>query len=146
MNLISFLKKLTRKSCFCLRGSFGIKKKMQILKDYISFQFQALDAVSHTLVLLGRNNILRNSLMSFLLSELQQFAEQMLQAYQVLPFFVLENIQGLVLGSVFSTPICFMECSQFIILQNVVQGLAGMELAFLTAAIQCCALHQLECH
>ncbi|NXC37695.1 MEI4 protein, partial [Penelope pileata] len=59
------------------------KNLVQIILTNSSInRFQVLDAVSHTLVLLGRNNILRDSLISFLLLELRQFAEQMWQAYQ----------------------------------------------------------------
>ncbi|KFP39803.1 Meiosis-specific protein MEI4-like, partial [Chlamydotis macqueenii] len=58
-----------------------------ILRNSSVNRFQALHAVSHTLLLLGRNNILRNSLISRLLSEVRQFAEQLLQAHQVLSSF-----------------------------------------------------------
>ncbi|KAF2975307.1 hypothetical protein EK904_013815 [Melospiza melodia maxima] len=44
--------------------------------------FRALHSVSQTLGLLGRNNILRNSLIPLLLSGVRQFAEQLLQAHQ----------------------------------------------------------------
>ncbi|XP_021248831.1 meiosis-specific protein MEI4 [Numida meleagris] len=71
------------KKCFRKLEEFMKNLIQIILRNSNVNRFQALDAVSHTLVLLGRNNILRNSLMSFLLSELQQFAEQMMQAYQI---------------------------------------------------------------
>ncbi|KFP23548.1 Meiosis-specific protein MEI4-like, partial [Colius striatus] len=60
------------------------KNLIQIILSNSSVnRFQALHAVSHTLVLLGRNNVLRNSLISLLLSEVRHFAEQLLQAHQV---------------------------------------------------------------
>ncbi|XP_072187066.1 meiosis-specific protein MEI4 [Excalfactoria chinensis] len=71
------------KKCFRKLEEFMKNLIQIILRNSDVNRFQALDAVSHTLVLLGRNNILRNSLVSFLLSELQQFAEQMWQAYQI---------------------------------------------------------------
>ncbi|XP_031408421.1 meiosis-specific protein MEI4 isoform X2 [Meleagris gallopavo] len=71
------------KKCFRKLEEFMKNLIQIILRNSSVNRFQALDAVSHTLVLLGRNNTLRNSLLSFLLSELQQFAEQMLQAYQI---------------------------------------------------------------
>ncbi|XP_015714545.1 meiosis-specific protein MEI4 isoform X1 [Coturnix japonica] len=71
------------KKCFRKLEEFMKNLIQIILRNSNVNRFQALDAVSHTLVLLGRNNVLRNSLVSFLLSELQQFAEQMWQAYQV---------------------------------------------------------------
>ncbi|XP_052550392.1 meiosis-specific protein MEI4 [Tympanuchus pallidicinctus] len=71
------------KKCFRKLEEFMKNLIQIILRNNNVNRFQALDAVSHTLVLLGRNNILRNSLMSFLLSELQKFAEQMLQSYQI---------------------------------------------------------------
>lgn len=60
--------------------------------------------------LLGRNNILRNSLISLLLSEVRQFAEQLLQAHQVLSSFLFKKGQRVVLGSVLAVFICFLKC------------------------------------
>ncbi|XP_047909463.1 meiosis-specific protein MEI4 isoform X2 [Anser cygnoides] len=71
------------KKCFKKLEEFKKNLIQIILRNSSVNRFQALDAVPHTLVLLGRNNILRNSLISFLLSELRQFAEQLLQAYQI---------------------------------------------------------------
>ncbi|NXK48482.1 MEI4 protein, partial [Chauna torquata] len=71
------------KKCYKKVEEFKKNLIQIILRNSNVNRFQALDAVSHTLVLLGRNNILRNSLISFLLSELRQFAEQLWQGYQV---------------------------------------------------------------
>ncbi|XP_063245575.1 meiosis-specific protein MEI4 isoform X3 [Prinia subflava] len=57
--------------------------------------FQALDSVSQTLSLLGRNNILRNSLISLLLSEVRQFAEQLLQAHQVQSVYDIDQYENI---------------------------------------------------
>uniref|UniRef100_A0A8C6ZTU1 Meiotic double-stranded break formation protein 4 n=1 Tax=Nothoprocta perdicaria TaxID=30464 RepID=A0A8C6ZTU1_NOTPE len=78
------------KKCFKKLEEFQ-KKIIQIILNNSSInRFQALSAVSHVLVLLGRNNILRNSLISLLLSEVHQFAEQMCQdAYDITQY---ENI------------------------------------------------------
>ncbi|KAM6138218.1 meiosis-specific protein MEI4 [Phoenicopterus ruber ruber] len=71
------------KKCFKKLEEFKKKLIQIILRNSDVNRFQALHAVSHTLVLLGRNNILRNSLISLLLSEVRQFAEQLLQAHQI---------------------------------------------------------------
>ncbi|NXT78493.1 MEI4 protein, partial [Zapornia atra] len=75
------------KKCFKKLEEFKKNLIQSILRNSSVNRFQALHAVSHTLVLLGRNNILRNSLISLLLSEVRQFAEQLLQAHQVLSSF-----------------------------------------------------------
>ncbi|NWJ10739.1 MEI4 protein, partial [Crypturellus undulatus] len=72
------------KKCFKRLDEFQKKLIQIILRSSSINRFQALHAVSHVLVLLGRNNILRNSLISLLLSEVHQFAEQMCQAHQIL--------------------------------------------------------------
>ncbi|NXF40833.1 MEI4 protein, partial [Nyctibius bracteatus] len=71
------------KKCFKKLEEFKKNLIQIILRNSSVNRFQALHAVSHTLVLLGRSNILRNSLISLLLSEVRQFAEQLLQAYQI---------------------------------------------------------------
>ncbi|NXD84957.1 MEI4 protein, partial [Halcyon senegalensis] len=71
------------KKCFRKLEEFKKNLIQIILRNSNVNRFQALHAVSHTLVLLGRNNILRNSLISLLLSEVRQFAEQLLQAHQI---------------------------------------------------------------
>uniref|UniRef100_A0A8B9PP83 Meiotic double-stranded break formation protein 4 n=1 Tax=Apteryx owenii TaxID=8824 RepID=A0A8B9PP83_APTOW len=71
------------KKCFKKLEEFKKKLIQIILRNSSTNRFQALHAVSHMLVLLGRNNILRNSLISLLLSEVHQFAEQLWQAYQI---------------------------------------------------------------
>ncbi|CAM4648267.1 unnamed protein product, partial [Lepidochelys kempii] len=45
--------------------------------------FQVQYPVSQTLVLLGRCNILRKSIISLLLSEVNQFADELQQAHQI---------------------------------------------------------------
>ncbi|XP_061214370.1 meiosis-specific protein MEI4 isoform X2 [Neopsephotus bourkii] len=74
--LISFItnNKLSNhvlKKCFKKLEEFKKNLIQIILRNSNVNRFQALHAVSHTLVLLGRNNILRNSLISLLLSEIQ---------------------------------------------------------------------------
>ncbi|NWR73066.1 MEI4 protein, partial [Centropus unirufus] len=71
------------KKCFKKLEEFKKNLIQVILRNNSINRFQALHAISHTLVLLGRNNILRNSLITLLLSEIRQFAEQLLQAYQI---------------------------------------------------------------
>ncbi|KAM6407390.1 meiosis-specific protein MEI4 [Pluvialis apricaria] len=71
------------KKCFKKLEEFKKNLIQIILRNSSVNRFQALHAVSHTLVLLGMNNILRNSLISLLLSEVRQFAEQLLQAHQI---------------------------------------------------------------
>ncbi|NXY43038.1 MEI4 protein, partial [Ceuthmochares aereus] len=71
------------KKCFKKLEEFKKNLIQIILRNSSINRFQALHAISHTLVLLGRNNILRNSLITLLLSEVRQFAEQLLQAYQI---------------------------------------------------------------
>ncbi|NXG22239.1 MEI4 protein, partial [Grallaria varia] len=71
------------KKCFKKLEEFKKNLIQIILRKSSVNRFQALHSVSQTLVLLGRNNILRNSLISLLLSEVRQFAEQLLQAHQV---------------------------------------------------------------
>ncbi|XP_062464220.1 meiosis-specific protein MEI4 isoform X1 [Pezoporus occidentalis] len=71
------------KKCFKKLEEFKKNLVQIILRNSSVNRFQALHAVSHTLVLLGRNNILRNSLISLLLSEVRKFAEQLLQAQQI---------------------------------------------------------------
>ncbi|KFV55456.1 Meiosis-specific protein MEI4-like, partial [Gavia stellata] len=75
------------KKCFKKLEEFKKNLIRIILGNSDVNRFQTLHAVSNTLVLLGRNNILRNSLISLLLSEVRQFAEQLLQAHQVLSSF-----------------------------------------------------------
>ncbi|XP_009863284.1 PREDICTED: meiosis-specific protein MEI4-like, partial [Apaloderma vittatum] len=72
------------KKCFKKLEEFS-KNLIQIISRNSNInRFQALYAVSDTLVLLGKNNILRNSLISLLLSEVHHFAEQLLQAHQII--------------------------------------------------------------
>ncbi|NXJ93536.1 MEI4 protein, partial [Corythaixoides concolor] len=71
------------KKCFKKLEEFKKNLIQIILRNSSVNRFQAQHAVSHTLVLLGRNNTLRNSLIPLLLSEVRQFAEQLLQAYQI---------------------------------------------------------------
>ncbi|XP_009644391.1 meiosis-specific protein MEI4 [Egretta garzetta] len=71
------------KKCFKKLEEFKKNLIQIILRNSNVNRFQALHAVSHTLVLLGRNDILRNSLVSLLLSEVRQFAEQLLEAHQI---------------------------------------------------------------
>ncbi|NXU87839.1 MEI4 protein, partial [Xiphorhynchus elegans] len=71
------------KKCFKKLEEFKKNLIQIILRNSSVSRFQALHSVSQTLILLGRNNILRNSLISLLLSEVRQFAEQLLQAHQV---------------------------------------------------------------
>ncbi|KFW77989.1 Meiosis-specific protein MEI4-like, partial [Manacus vitellinus] len=71
------------KKCFKKLEEFKKNLIQIILRNSSVNRFQALHSVSETLILLGRNNILRNSLISLLLSEVRQFAEQLLQAHQV---------------------------------------------------------------
>ncbi|NXI27704.1 MEI4 protein, partial [Sterrhoptilus dennistouni] len=71
------------KKCFKKMEEFEKNLIQIILRNRSVNRFQALHSVSETLGLLGRNNILRNSLISLLLSEVRQFAEQLLQAHQV---------------------------------------------------------------
>ncbi|XP_026699879.1 meiosis-specific protein MEI4 [Athene cunicularia] len=71
------------KKCFKKLEEFKKNLIQIILRNGSVNRFQALYAVSHTLALLGRNNILRNSLISLLLSEVRQFAEHLLQAHQI---------------------------------------------------------------
>ncbi|NXO23167.1 MEI4 protein, partial [Cisticola juncidis] len=71
------------KKCFKKMEEFQKNLIQIILRNKSVNRFQALHSVSETLGLLGRNNILRNSLISLLLSEVRQFAEQLLQAHQV---------------------------------------------------------------
>ncbi|XP_030304213.1 meiosis-specific protein MEI4 [Calypte anna] len=71
------------KKCFKKLEEFNKSLIQIILRNGNINRFQTLQTVSHTLALLGRNNILRNSLISLLLSELRQFAEQLLQAHQI---------------------------------------------------------------
>ncbi|NXN07845.1 MEI4 protein, partial [Indicator maculatus] len=71
------------KKCFKKLEEFEKNLIQIILRASSVNRFQALHAISHTLVLLGRNNILRKSLISLLLPEVRQFAEQLLQAHQI---------------------------------------------------------------
>ncbi|XP_050170223.1 meiosis-specific protein MEI4 isoform X2 [Myiozetetes cayanensis] len=71
------------KKCFKKLEEFKKNLIQIILRSSSINRFQALHSVSQTLVLLGKNNVLRNSLISLLLSEVRQFAEQLLQAHQV---------------------------------------------------------------
>ncbi|NWR46132.1 MEI4 protein, partial [Regulus satrapa] len=75
------------KKCFKKMEEFKKNLIQIILRNRSVNRFQALHSVSQTLGLLGRNIILRNSLISLLLSEVRQFAEQLLQAHQVLSSF-----------------------------------------------------------
>uniref|UniRef100_A0A8C9UB86 Meiotic double-stranded break formation protein 4 n=1 Tax=Serinus canaria TaxID=9135 RepID=A0A8C9UB86_SERCA len=70
------------KKCFKKLEEFKKNLIQIILRNTSVNRFQALHSVSETLGLLGRNNILRNSLISLLLSRIRQFAEQLLQAHQ----------------------------------------------------------------
>uniref|UniRef100_A0A8C3NK00 Uncharacterized protein n=1 Tax=Geospiza parvula TaxID=87175 RepID=A0A8C3NK00_GEOPR len=70
------------KKCFRKIEEFKKNLIQVILRNRSVNRFQALHSVSQTLGLLGRNNILRNSLISLLLSGVRQFAEQLLQAHQ----------------------------------------------------------------
>uniref|UniRef100_A0A8C6JGX9 Uncharacterized protein n=1 Tax=Melopsittacus undulatus TaxID=13146 RepID=A0A8C6JGX9_MELUD len=86
--LINFITNNKLSNCVlmkCFKKLEEFKKNLIqiILRNTSVNRFQALYAVSHTLVLLGRNNILRNSLISLLLSEVRKFAEQLLQAQQI---------------------------------------------------------------
>ncbi|KFO89796.1 Meiosis-specific protein MEI4-like, partial [Buceros rhinoceros silvestris] len=71
------------KKCFKKLEEFKKNLIQIILRNSSVNRFQALHAVSHMLVLLGRNNTLRNSLISLLLLEVRQFAEQLLQGHQI---------------------------------------------------------------
>ncbi|NXX48454.1 MEI4 protein, partial [Tricholaema leucomelas] len=71
------------KKCFKKLKEFKQNLIQIILRTGSVNRFQALHAISHTLILLGRNNILRKSLISLLLPEVRQFAEQLLQAHQL---------------------------------------------------------------
>ncbi|NXN25685.1 MEI4 protein, partial [Nycticryphes semicollaris] len=71
------------KKCFKKLEEFKKNLIKIILRSSGVNRFQALHTVSHTLGLLARNNILRNSLISLLLPEVRQFAEQLLEAHQV---------------------------------------------------------------
>ncbi|NXR20685.1 MEI4 protein, partial [Cinclus mexicanus] len=75
------------KKCFKKMEEFKKNLIQIVLRNRSVNRFQALNSVSEMLGLLGRNNILRNSLISLLLAEVRQFAEQLLQAYQVLSSF-----------------------------------------------------------
>ncbi|XP_030913048.1 meiosis-specific protein MEI4 [Geospiza fortis] len=70
------------KKCFRKIEEFKKNLIQVILRNRSVNRFQALHSVSQMLGLLGRNNILRNSLISLLLSGVRQFAEQLLQAHQ----------------------------------------------------------------
>ncbi|NXK58814.1 MEI4 protein, partial [Sylvietta virens] len=71
------------KKCFKKMEEFEKNLIQIILRNKSVNRFQAQHSVSETLGLLGRNSKLRNSLISLLLSEVRQFAEQLLQAHQV---------------------------------------------------------------
>ncbi|NXJ78204.1 MEI4 protein, partial [Trogon melanurus] len=71
------------KKCFKKLEEFNKNLIQIMLRNSNVNRFQALYALSDTLILLGKNNILRNSLISLLLSEVHQFAEQLLQAHQI---------------------------------------------------------------
>ncbi|NXS90899.1 MEI4 protein, partial [Jacana jacana] len=71
------------KKCFKKLEEFEKNLIKIILRSSGVNRFQALHAVSNTLVLLAKNNLLRNSLVSLLLPEVRQFAEQLLEAHQV---------------------------------------------------------------
>ncbi|NXC11626.1 MEI4 protein, partial [Orthonyx spaldingii] len=71
------------KKCFKKMEEFKKNLIKIILRNRSVNRFQTLHSVSETLGLLGRNNILRNSLISLLLAEVRRFAEQLLQAHQV---------------------------------------------------------------
>ncbi|NXG51600.1 MEI4 protein, partial [Psilopogon haemacephalus] len=66
------------KKCFKKLEEFKKNLIQIILRTGSVNRFQALHAISHTLILLGRNSILRKSLVSLLLPEVRQFAEQLL--------------------------------------------------------------------
>ncbi|NWU97471.1 MEI4 protein, partial [Upupa epops] len=71
------------KKCFKELEQFERNLIQTILRNSSVNRFQALHAVSHTLVLLGRNHVLRASLLSLLLLEVRQFAEQLLRDLQM---------------------------------------------------------------
>ncbi|NXM77765.1 MEI4 protein, partial [Serilophus lunatus] len=71
------------KKCFKKLEEFKKNLIQIILRRSSVNRFQELHSISRTLVLLGRNHLLRNSLISLLLPEVRQFAEQLLQAHQV---------------------------------------------------------------
>ncbi|NXU58739.1 MEI4 protein, partial [Turnix velox] len=71
------------KKCFKKLEEFKKNLIHLILRNSGVNRFQTLHAVANTLVLLARNNILRNSLVSLLLLEVRQFAVQLLQAHQI---------------------------------------------------------------
>ncbi|NWW70729.1 MEI4 protein, partial [Climacteris rufus] len=71
------------KKCFKKIEEFKKNLIQIILRNSSVNRFQTLHSISQTLALLGKNNILRNSLISLLLSEVRRFAEQLLQAHQV---------------------------------------------------------------
>ncbi|XP_065488768.1 meiosis-specific protein MEI4 [Caloenas nicobarica] len=89
------------KKCFKKLEEFKKNLIQIILKNSSVNRFQALHAVSHTLVLLGRNNILRNSLISLLLSEVRRFAEQLLQAHQIQAMYDITQYENIF-------PLCMM--------------------------------------
>ncbi|KFV62683.1 Meiosis-specific protein MEI4-like, partial [Dryobates pubescens] len=71
------------KKCFRKLEEFEKSLIQIILRASSVNRFQALHAIAHTLVLLARNNLLRKSLISLLLPEVRQVAEQLLQAHQL---------------------------------------------------------------
>ncbi|XP_063245573.1 meiosis-specific protein MEI4 isoform X2 [Prinia subflava] len=83
------------KKCFKKMEEFKKNLIQIILRNKSVNRFQALDSVSQTLSLLGRNNILRNSLISLLLSEVRQFAEQLLQAHQVQSVYDIDQYENI---------------------------------------------------
>ncbi|NXO01246.1 MEI4 protein, partial [Rhinopomastus cyanomelas] len=71
------------KKCFKKLEEFEKNLIQIILRNSSVNRFQALHAVSRTLLSLGRNNTLRSSLISLLLLEVRQFAEQLLEGLQM---------------------------------------------------------------
>ncbi|XP_008176346.1 meiosis-specific protein MEI4 isoform X1 [Chrysemys picta bellii] len=71
------------KMCFEKLEEFKKNLVQIILSNSNINRFQVQYPVSHTLVLLGRCNILRKSIISLLLSEVNQFADELQQAHQI---------------------------------------------------------------
>ncbi|NXO42026.1 MEI4 protein, partial [Locustella ochotensis] len=85
------------KKCFKKMEEFEKNLIQIILRNRSVNRFQALHSVAETLGLLGRNNILRSSLISLLLSEVRQFAEQLLQAHQVQSMYDISQYENIFL-------------------------------------------------
>ncbi|XP_075779906.1 meiosis-specific protein MEI4 [Pelodiscus sinensis] len=71
------------KKCFEKLEEFN-RNLVQIILSNSNFnRFQVQYSISHTLVLLGRCNLLRKSVISLLLSEVNQFADELQQTHQI---------------------------------------------------------------